>query len=158
MFIGGCAGSTACGIKIFRVQLLYRFLLNQLKKIIYPRGVFVIKYDKNIIDDKTINDVKVRFQKVIDLPPKDLRKLVDNGKKELTEGVIVIFAIKDEKIGLAIGVTENLTKKYDAVKLVKIGSEIIGGKGGGGRSDFAQAGGIDSSKIDNAIDQIKSLI
>ena len=62
---------------------------------------------------------------------KDLRKLVDNGKKELTEGVIVIFAIKDEKIGLAIGVTENLIKKYDAVKLVKIGSEIIGGKGGG---------------------------
>jgi len=113
---------------------------------------------KNIISDKTINNVKVRFQKVIDLPPKDLRKLVDNGKKELTEGVIVIFAIKDEKIGLAIGVTENLTKKYDAVKLVKIGSEIIGGKGGGGRSDFAQAGGIDSSKIDNAIEQIKSLI
>ncbi len=113
---------------------------------------------KNIISDKTINNVKVRFQKVIDLPPKDLRKLVDNGKKELTEGVIVIFAIKDEKIGLAIGVTDNLTKKYDAVKLVKIGSEIIGGKGGGGRPDFAQAGGIDSSKIDNAIDQIKSLI
>ncbi len=113
---------------------------------------------KNIINDKTINNVKVRFQKVIDLPPKDLRKLVDNGKKELTEGVIVIFAIKDEKIGLAIGVTENLTKKYDAVKLVKVGSEIIGGKGGGGRPDFAQAGGIDSSKIDNAIEQIKSLI
>ncbi len=113
---------------------------------------------KNIINDKTINNVKVRFQKVIDLPPKDLRKLVDNGKKELAEGIIVVFAIKDEKIGLAIGVTENLTKKYDAVQLAKIGSEIIGGKGGGGRPDFAQAGGTDSSKIDNAIDQIKSLI
>ena len=57
MFIGGCAGSTACGIKIFRVQLLYRFLLNQLKKIIYPRGIFVIKYDKNIIDDKFMSSV-----------------------------------------------------------------------------------------------------
>ena len=57
MFVGGCAGSTACGIKIFRVQLLYRFLLNQLKKIIYPRGVFVIKYDKNIIDDKFMSSV-----------------------------------------------------------------------------------------------------
>ncbi len=113
---------------------------------------------KNIINDKTINNIKVRFQKVIDLPPKDLRKLVDNGKKELAEGIIVVFAIKDEKIGLAIGVTENLTKKYDAVQLAKIGSEIIGGKGGGGRPDFAQAGGTDSSKIDNAIDQIKSLI
>jgi len=113
---------------------------------------------KNIINDQTINNVKVRFQKVIDLPPKDLRKLVDGGKKELEEGIVVVFAIKDEKIGLAIGVTENLTKKYDAVKLAKIGSEIIGGKGGGGRPDFAQAGGTDSLKIDNAIDQIKSLI
>ena len=113
---------------------------------------------KNIINDQTINNVKVRFQKVIDLPPKDLRKLVDSGKKELTEGIIVVFAVKDEKIGLAIGVTENLTKKYDAVKLAKIGSEIIGGKGGGGRSDFAQAGGTDSSKIDTAFDQIKTLI
>ena len=52
MFIGGCAGSTACGIKIFRVQILYLFLINQLKKIIYPRGVFVIKYDNNNVDDK----------------------------------------------------------------------------------------------------------
>ena len=113
---------------------------------------------KNIINDQTINNVKVRFQKVIDLPPKDLRKLVDSGKKELAEGIIVVFAVKDEKIGLAIGVTKNLTKKYDAVKLAKIASEIIGGKGGGGRSDFAQAGGTDSSKIDTAFDQIKTLI
>jgi trk system potassium uptake protein len=52
MFIGGCAGSTACGIKIFRVQILYLFLINQLKKIIYPRGVFVIKYNNNNVDDK----------------------------------------------------------------------------------------------------------
>ncbi len=113
---------------------------------------------KNIINDEIINDIKVRFQKVIDLHPKDLRRLVDKGKKELIEGVIVIFAVKEGKIGLAIGVTDNLAKKYDAVKLVKIGSEIIGGKGGGGRSDFAQAGGINRSKIDNAIEQIKNLI
>jgi trk system potassium uptake protein TrkH len=57
MFIGGCAGSTACGIKIFRIQLLYHFLINQLKKIIYPRGIFVIKYDKNNIDDKFMSSV-----------------------------------------------------------------------------------------------------
>ena len=57
MFIGGCAGSTACGIKIFRIQLLYHFLSNQLKKIIYPRGIFVIKYDKNNIDDKFMSSV-----------------------------------------------------------------------------------------------------
>ena len=52
MFIGGCAGSTTCGIKIFRIQILYLFIVNQLKKIIYPKGVFLIKYDKNTVDDK----------------------------------------------------------------------------------------------------------
>ncbi len=57
MFIGGCAGSTACGIKIFRIQILYIFLKNQLKKIIYPRGVFVIKYDNNNLDDKFMSSI-----------------------------------------------------------------------------------------------------
>jgi len=57
MFIGGCAGSTACGVKIFRVQILYLFLVNQLKKIIYPRGVFVIKYDNNTVDDKFMSSI-----------------------------------------------------------------------------------------------------
>jgi trk system potassium uptake protein TrkH len=52
MFIGGCAGSTTCGIKIFRIQILYLFIINQLKKIIYPKGIFLIKYDKNIVDNK----------------------------------------------------------------------------------------------------------
>ena len=52
MFIGGCAGSTTCGIKIFRVQILYLFLKNQLKKMIYPRGIFVIKYDNNNVNEK----------------------------------------------------------------------------------------------------------
>jgi len=52
MFIGGCAGSTTCGIKIFRIQILYLFIVNQLKKIVYPNGIFLIKYDKNTVDDK----------------------------------------------------------------------------------------------------------
>ena len=113
---------------------------------------------KNIINDEVINDIKVRFQKVQDLPPKDLRKLVDNGKKELKEGIVIVFAIKDDKVGLAVGVTENLISKFDAVKIVKIGSEIIGGQGGGGRKDFAQAGGQDKSKIDEAFEKFKTLI
>ncbi len=57
MFIGGCAGSTTCGIKIFRIQILYLFISNQLKKIIYPKGVFVMKYDKNVIDNKFISSI-----------------------------------------------------------------------------------------------------
>ena len=113
---------------------------------------------KNIIKDETINKIKVRFQKVIDLPPKDLRKLVDIGKKELGEGIVIVFASKDGKIGLAVGVTNKLTSKYDAVKFVKTGSEIVGGKGGGGRADFAQAGGVEINKIDQAFEKLKSLI
>ena len=57
MFIGGCAGSTACGIKIFRIQILGIFLINQLKKIIYPRGIFVNKYDNNNVDDKFMSSI-----------------------------------------------------------------------------------------------------
>ena len=57
MFIGGCAGSTACGIKIFRVQILFQFVSVQLKKIIYPRGIFKIKYENNNIDDKFLASI-----------------------------------------------------------------------------------------------------
>ncbi len=57
MFIGGCAGSTTCGIKIFRLQILYSFISNQLKKIIYPKGIFVMKYDQNPVDDKFIASI-----------------------------------------------------------------------------------------------------
>ena len=93
-----------------------------------------------------------------DLPPKDLRKLVDNGKKELGDGIVIVFASSEDKVGLAVGITDKLVDKYDAVKFAKLGSEIIGGKGGGGRKDFAQAGGQDKSKIDEAFEKIKSLI
>jgi alanyl-tRNA synthetase len=113
---------------------------------------------KNIIKDDKINNIKVRFQKVQDLPPKDLRKLVDNGKKELGEGIVIVFTSSEGKVGLAVGITDELINKYDAVKFAKLGSETIGGKGGGGRKDFAQAGGQDKSKIDEAFEKIKSLI
>ena len=57
MLIGGCAGSTTCGVKIFRIQILYSFISIQLKKIIYPKGIFVIKYDKNPVDNKFIGSI-----------------------------------------------------------------------------------------------------
>ena len=57
MFIGGCAGSTTCGIKIFRIQILYSFVINQLKKIIYPKGVFVLKYNQSPVDNKFIASI-----------------------------------------------------------------------------------------------------
>ena len=113
---------------------------------------------KNIIIDETINGTKVRFQKVNGLPPKELRKLVDSGKKELAEGIVIVFASQEDKVGVAVGVTDDLTSKYDAVNFVKLGSEIIGGTGGGGRKDFAQAGGQDQTKINEAFEKLKSLI
>ena len=87
-----------------------------------------------------------------------MRKLVDKGKKELNEGIVVAFASKEDKVGIAVGVTEKLTNKFDAVQFVKVGSKIIGGLGGGGRKDFAQAGGQDQSKIDQAFEKLKTLI
>ena len=113
---------------------------------------------KNTIKDQNIKKINIRFQKVDDLPFKELRRLVDQGKKDIKEGIVVIYAIKDDKIGLAVGVTDSLTKKYDAIKFVKSGSEILGGKGGGGRSVFAQAGGVHSNKIEESFEKIKSLI
>ena len=102
--------------------------------------------------------MKVRFQKIEDLPPKELRKLADDGKKDLKDGIVLVFAVKDGKVGVAVGVTEALTSKYDAVVFVKACSEIIGGKGGGGRKDFAQAGGQFKEKIDEAFEKIRTLI
>jgi alanyl-tRNA synthetase len=137
-----------------------KILIKNLTKQLDAISVVSILDDKskNIIKDIKINEVKLRLQKVEGLESKELRKLVDKGKKELIEGVVVVFASKNDKVGIAVGVTENLTNKFDAVQFVKIGSEIIGGKGGGGRKDFAQAGGQDKSKIDKAFEKLKTLI
>jgi alanyl-tRNA synthetase len=137
-----------------------KILIKNLTKQLETLSVNSILNDKskNIINDQKVNNINIRFQKVSDLPPKELRKLVDQGKKDLGEGIVIVFASKDEKVGIAVGVTEKLTEKYDAVNFVKVGSEIIGGKGGGGRKDFAQAGGQDEAKIDQAFESIKKLI
>jgi alanyl-tRNA synthetase len=137
-----------------------KILIKNLTKQLETLSVNSILNDKskNIINDQKVNNINTRFQKVSDLPPKDLRKLVDQGKKDLGDGIVIVFATKDEKVGIAVGVTEKLTEKYNAVNFVKVGSEIIGGKGGGGRKDFAQAGGQDSAKIDEAFENIKKLI
>ena len=135
-------------------------LIKNLTKQLETISVNAILNDKskNIIKDEEINGVKLRLQKIDGLPPKELRKLVDIGKKDLSEGIVVVFANKDDKVGLAVGVTDSLTSKFDAVQFVKVGSEIIGGKGGGGRKDFAQAGGQHQSKIDEAFEKLKSLV
>jgi len=113
---------------------------------------------KNIIKDKKIGTFTLRYQVLIDFPPKELRNVVDQSKKDLKEGVVVAFSTFEEKVGVAVGVTKDLTKKYDAVVLVKIASEILGGKGGGGRKDFAQAGGANKDKIEEAFKALSKKI
>ena len=137
-------------------KLLIKSLTKQLETI--SINSILEDKSKNKIKDEEINGIKLRLQKVDGLPPKELRKLVDKGKKELQEGIVIVFANKDDKVGIAVGISNSLVDKFDAVKFVKIGSEVIGGQGGGGRKDFAQAGGQDQSKIDEAILAIKKLI
>ena len=109
---------------------------------------------KNKIKDKKNDDFMIREQVLNDFPPKELRSVIDQGKKDIKKGIIISISIFEEKVGVAVGVTSDLTSKYDAVKLVKIASEILGGKGGGGRKDFAQAGGTNKGKIKEAFKSI----
>ena len=106
--------------------------------------------NKNIINDKKKGNIIIREQLLKDFPPKELRNIVDQGKKELKNGIIISISTFEDKVGIAVGITENLTSNYNAVDLVKAASETLGGKGGGGRKDFAQAGGNDKEKIKNA--------
>ncbi len=110
--------------------------------------------NKNKIKDKKIGDFVLRQQTLKDFPPKELRSVIDQGKKDIKKGIVVSISTFEEKVGVAIGVTNDLISKHDAVNLVKIASEILNGKGGGGRKDFAQAGGTNKDKINEAFKAI----
>jgi alanyl-tRNA synthetase len=110
--------------------------------------------NRNEIKDESIKGLKVRYQLVKDFPSKELRSLIDQGKKDLKEGIVIVYTVVDGKVGMAVGVTNKLVKKYNAVELVKLGSKVIGGTGGGGRNDFAQAGGNLPEKIEKSFQNI----
>ncbi|PPR15422.1 MAG: Alanine--tRNA ligase [Alphaproteobacteria bacterium MarineAlpha9_Bin3] len=116
----------------------------------------------NISDVKTnndvINNIKV-ISKVLDsMPPKELKGLVDEIKKDIVSGIVIIISTFDKKASLVVGVTEDITNKYDAVEFTKAAVELLGGKGGGGRPDMAQGGGPKYQKTEDAINQIKKII
>ena len=106
--------------------------------------------NKNVIKDIKINNFILRYQILNGLPFKELKNIVEEGKKEIKEGVVIVFCNFEDKVGVAIGISTKLTEKFDAVALVKQASEILGGQGGGGRKDFAQAGGVNKEKIEEA--------
>ena len=106
---------------------------------------------------RAVGDIKLLARTVQGLNPKDLRGLIDDGKKQVGSGVVAIVGVtEDGKAGLAVGVTDDLTKRISAVDLVKAGAEALGGKGGGGRPDMAQAGGPDGSKAEAALAAIEA--
>ena len=105
---------------------------------------------------RDVGDVKLMARSVEGIEMKDLKSLADDGKKQLGSGVVAIVGVTgDGKAGVVVGVTSDLTSRYNAVDLVRVASEVLGGKGGGGRPDMAQAGGPDGAKADAALSAIE---
>ncbi len=134
-------------------------LKNLTKQLDKAKNKIIMKdKNKNKILDKKVQNFILREQILIDLPSKELRFIVDQGKKEIQTGVVIACCIFDGKVGVAVGVTDKLVEKFDAVTLVKEAAEILGGKGGGGRKDFAQAGGINKDKIEKVFEVLSKKI
>jgi alanyl-tRNA synthetase len=108
---------------------------------------------------RTVGDVKLMARAVEGIDLKDLRSLADEGKKKVGSGIVAIIGITPEgKAGIVVGVTDDLVKRFNAVDLVRKGAEVLGGKGGGGRPDMAQAGGPDASKANAALAAIEAAL
>jgi alanyl-tRNA synthetase len=108
---------------------------------------------------RQVGDVKLIARAVSGIEIKDLKSLADDGKKQVGSGVVAIVGVTDEgKAGLVVGVTPDLVPRFNAVDLVRRGAEALGGKGGGGRPDMAQAGGPDGGKAEAALDAIAAAI
>ncbi len=108
---------------------------------------------------RTIGAIKLLARTLEGVSPKDLRGLVDDGKKQIGTGVVAIIGVSDDgKAGLVVGVTEDIVADYNAVDLVKTGAEVLGGKGGGGRPDMAQAGGPNAGQAQAALDAIEQAV
>jgi alanyl-tRNA synthetase len=105
---------------------------------------------------REVGNVKLLARAVEGVETKDLKSLVDDGKKQIGSGVVAIVGVtEDGKAGIVVGVTADLTSRFNAVELVRKGSEVLGGKGGGGRPDMAQAGGPDGAKANAALSAIE---
>ena len=103
-----------------------------------------------------VKGVKLIARIAEDVAAKDLRGLVDDAKTQLGSGVAAFIAVNEGKAAVAIGVTKDLTEKISAVDLVRAAAAAVGGKGGGGRPDMAQAGGPDGDKAEDALSAIRT--
>ena len=107
---------------------------------------------------ETVAGVGFMGKAVSGVAPKDLKSLADEGKKALGSGVVVLVGEADGKASVVVAVTEDLTARFSAVDLVRVASAALGGQGGGGRPDMAQAGGPDASKADDAIAAVRATL
>ena len=108
---------------------------------------------------RTVGSVKFLGRTVDGISPKDLKGLADDGKKTVGSGVVAIVGVSDDGKGaVVVGVTDDLTGRISAVDLVRKGAEALGGKGGGGRPDMAQAGGPDGAKAEAALAAIAAAL
>lgn len=108
---------------------------------------------------RAVGDIKLLARSVEGIDLKDLRSLADEGKKQIGSGIVAIVGKTDDgKAGIVVGVTPDLTQRFSAVDLVRTGAEALGGKGGGGRPDMAQAGGPDGAKADAALAAIEAAL
>jgi alanyl-tRNA synthetase len=107
---------------------------------------------------ETVGAVQFIGQVLQGINPKDLRGLADDHKKKLGRGVVALIAVNEDKAAVLVGVTDDLMDRLSAVDLVRAGAMAVGGKGGGGRPDMAQAGGPDGAKADQAIAAIRQSI
>jgi len=103
---------------------------------------------------KTISGVKTVLRVVEGVSAKDLKGLADDAKAKVGSGIVAFVAVADGKASVVVGVTDDLTSRISAVDLVRLGAEALGGKGGGGRPDMAQAGGPDGARAKDALDAI----
>ncbi len=106
-------------------------------------------------DIEEIGGIKAVLKVVEGVSPKDLKGLADDAKQKLGEGVAAFVAVAEGKASVVVGVTKELTAKISAVDLVRAASEALGGKGGGGRPDMAQAGGPDGAKAEAALEAVR---
>ena len=107
---------------------------------------------------KEVGGVKLVARVLEDVPPKDLKPMADDLKKQVVSGVVAVIAVNEGKASLVVGVTDDLAGKLSAVELVRAGSAAIGGKGGGGRPDMAQAGGPEGAKAAEAVQAIEAAL
>jgi len=89
------------------------------------------------------------------VPGRELRSLADDLKRRIGSGVVTVVSRAEGKAAIVVGVTPDLTDRFDAVELVRRGAEVLGGKGGGGRADMAQAGGPEADRADEALEAVE---